>query len=606
MRISSQTSESVPDRRLLPVCRAVMAAGILLFWAWYNADVVFKTQSHTLFLLDGVFFRDMLAQPAGLLRYVSRFFTHCGYFPLLGGALLALCWLGVETLQARALCLPDRLRPASCLIPAILTAAQTYAGYYIYTSYDGSLLFGLPLGLAVMYAQMILLRRLTGRRGGLWAGLLVITLAYAVAGSFGWIGGLAAAAYAWCGQSRRRAILWTAAALLAAVALPVIAYRFVWYAPMHVCRYAPLPDSHTPEAVAALIVAAVCIALLAASVRLKPRPSVRRFALPGLLLGMALCFVFSFRDTNFRAELRMQRMLSEADFDGIIRLADRLPEPSRAVAAYRAIALDYNGQLGNALFRIPYAYTAIPAKAKVPAELVHEREFSLFASCINNCYMVTMTQVVNYGLRPADLQFYALCALFNGEDNLAVKNLSTLGKTIFYRKWAARHAAYLNRREDFLSHPVYGRIAEAMSDENQLTNGNANVIEFYLRLERGERLLYERHLMDCLYVKNLDAFWARAPRIPELFDEIPVHIQEALALIGLADGEDISAYHISPAIYQRVESFIAQAGSFGTNFEAARISLESTYGDLYGYYYFFRSLLEPQSEHFESGESAVN
>ena len=64
-----------------------------------------------------------------------------------------------------------------------------------------------------------------------------------------------------------------------------------------------------------------------------------------------------------------------------------------------------------------------------------------------------------------------------------------------------------------------------MSDENQLTNGNANVIEFYLRLERGERLLYERHLMDCLYVKNLDAFWARASRIPELFDEIPVHIQ---------------------------------------------------------------------------------
>ena len=83
MRISSQTSESVPDRRLLPLCRAVMAAGILLFWALYNADVVFKTQSHTLFLLDGVFFRDMLAQPAGLLRYVSRFFTHCGYLPLL-------------------------------------------------------------------------------------------------------------------------------------------------------------------------------------------------------------------------------------------------------------------------------------------------------------------------------------------------------------------------------------------------------------------------------------------------------------------------------------------------------------------------------------------
>ncbi|MBQ5997474.1 MAG: hypothetical protein IJL64_06375 [Bacteroidales bacterium] len=604
MRTSSPTSESAPIRHLLPVCRTVMATGILLFWAWYNADVIFKTQSHTLFLLDGDFFRDMLAQPAGLLRYVSRFFTHCGYFPLLGGTLLALLWLGVEMLQARALHLPDWLRPVSCLIPAVLTAAQTYAGYYIYTSYDGSLLFGLPLGLAVMYTQIILLRKLTIQRGGLWTGLLLTTLTYGLAGSFGWIGGLVAAIYAWCKLPARRAVLWTAAALLAAVVLPLAAYRFVWYAPLHVCRYAPLPDSSTPEAVAALAVAAVCTALLAAAVRLKPQKDLYRLALPALVLGMALCFLFSFRDTNFRAELRMQRLLAEGAFDEIIRRADRLPQPSRAVTAYRAIALDYNGQLGNALFRIPYAYTAIPAK--VPAEVVHEREFSLFASCINNCYMVTMTQVVNYGLRPADLQFYALCALFNGEDNLAVKNLSTLGKTIFYRKWAAEHAAYLSQPEDFLSHPVYGRIASAMSDENQLTNGNANVIEFYLRLKQGERLLFERHLMDCLYLKNLDAFWARAPRIPDLFDEIPVHIQEALALIGIVDGEDISAYHISPAIYQRVESFIAQTGSFGNNFEAARTALESTYGNMYGYYYFFRSLLDTESEQPEPGESSVN
>lgn len=603
MTKSSSTVTASESGRFRPwPCRAAAAVLMLLFWAWYNADMLYKIQDNTLFLCTSDFFREMLRQPAGLLNYASRFFTQFCIFPLAGAALLTAWWMLAESLQARALRLTGTLRPLSCLVPFLFTAAQTRAGYYIYIDFDNAFLFSLPIGLCCAYAFILSIRRMRSDAARTALALALTVAGYAVIGSYAFIGGLAATLYAWDENKRHRSMLIIAAVIvmLLGIILPLIAFQTLWYAPLHTCQYAPLPSTRFPEVAGATAIAGGCVILLACIAPMLQRIS-GKAALCVLAAGLAGCFAGSFKNANFRAELRMQRMLEAGDFEGIIHRAAKLKSPTTAVSAYRAIALDFTGRIGDELFQFPYMYTAMPMRTEVPAHVIHEREFALYASCINNCYMVTMTQVVNYGLRPSDLKFYVQCALLNGENSLAIKNLYKLQHTLFHRRWAAGAVRLLTDPSAWEENAVAARIRENMSDEPILTSGSAGVIQYYMRITQGDLIHFERFLMDCLYTKELDLFWSRAGLIPSIYGEqIPVHVQEAIALIGLMDGEDISGFGILPAILQRTTQFIEQVNSFGNNFEAAKTALEASYGNLYSYFYYFRSLLSPSEENARS------
>lgn len=565
-----------------------------LYGAIYQYEILYKTQSYTLFLNSSTFFHDTLSQPGGLLIYISRFLTQTGYYPWLGGLLLAILYSAMEWTIGKVYHIPSRLYVLRLLIPILLLVTISHVGYFIYTSFDGSFLFSFPIGILATIGIMACINPIKRGFCKIITGILLCLAGYLIFGVYALGGGLFSILLYFPSCSNKLRILLGGCGILFLGLIPIIAYHFLFYQPLHACFWHPLPDFAY-----SLVCYGVLLTFLTLGIftllrprflTLKDSPLTPRSTLWVILL-LGVGFIVSYRDASFRAELKAQRLLYEMEWQKILDITQQAP-PSRALSAYRAIALDYTGQLGNQLFVYPYAYQPHPVQGAT-SDIVYGRDLSLFASCVNNSYMKTMTSVVNYGLRPYDLQMYIRCALLNHEHALATRYLTLLNQTLFYKSWVKKHFNYVAKPETLYEDPLYDFISEYEPETNQLTSGGSNVVEYYLTIEQGSAKIFERFLMDCLYTKELTLFWTRSANIPSLFgNEIPVHIQEALALIDLIDGRDISAFAISEAIQLRTTDFVSQLQSFGNDFESGRTALEAAFGQTYGYYYFFRSLKE--------------
>lgn len=597
-------SAGAPSRQVLPGmktgCRCLFFVFAWLFLGLYNSEVLYKTQDFNLFLCgDHAFFTSMLQHQGGLLTYAGRYLTQFFYFPLLGAAMLALLLSLLEWAVSQLVPLKGYASLLHFVPSLLLLLAQTSVGYYIYLEWEPSFLFITVLGtlLALGAAASFRCFNRSGAALRVILALLLVAAVWAVAGSFMWL--TACCITAECLKRKDGGLSrYTGAAALPAAFVCLVASGSLFYAGFGETLTAPLPDISFFEPVVPVLLSGMAVVLLtfmAQNTRTDaPGTSATWKKSAGLLAAGCLAVaLLSYHDANFRTELTLQHLFTEQDWDGIFRKAEKVRRPTRAISAYRAVALANTpgSALGNCFFDYDFDYKPVKCRKEVPERILYYADFELCTSVINSSYRWNAEFCAKYGYRPALLKSMIMAALVNRELNLATRYLKILNQTTFHKIWALRTTHYLNDIHTLYEIPFYQAIIDRLPSEDIIEDFNGTTYLFSYLGEEPDML--ERSLIVSLYFKRIDVFCAKLKRLSDDYvRSLPIGIQEGIAFAGLAVDESyLEQFSVPQVIMSNVREFQRRLNAT-TSWEEAREELKPQFGGTVPYYMVFGDVAE--------------
>ena len=110
-------------------------AFFVILWlvlAFFESVQLYRVQDLSLFLNTGLFFKEMMALPAGMLSYIACFFIQFFYYPAVGAAIYVVLLYVVYLLVRKVFNISSRWALAALLPVVFLLATNVYMGYWIY------------------------------------------------------------------------------------------------------------------------------------------------------------------------------------------------------------------------------------------------------------------------------------------------------------------------------------------------------------------------------------------------------------------------------------------------------------------------------------------
>jgi hypothetical protein len=302
-------------------------------------------------------------------------------------------------------------------------------------------------------------------------------------------------------------------------------------------------------------------------------------------------FYFSFRDSNFRLELRLQHLTEKYEWEEIIKEAEKAQEPTEAIAAYRAIALANTNQLLERFFDFNYQYKNPSTSIRINSDfriLYYYSDLYFHASFTNAAYLWSMEFWVGAGANFYLLKQMALCAMLNGEKELASKYFNLLKQSLFYKKWAEEQEQYNNDPKMLMEHPVYKQIKYYMPKENFVIPIDRSLPVYYMFLRESFYKNAERGILAALYLKDFNQFM----RIMQAMDgknELSACMQEGLIIYAAFSNDFalLEKFRIDKRLKEKVIYCVNEYKKYGNNPDLLKERLKKNYKGTYCYYYFF-------------------
>jgi len=600
---------NLPAKWLSIFTRIIFFLFSFWFLGVYNDELLYKLQSYSFFLYNPVFAGDTLNQSAGLLVYLSRFLTQFLYYPLLGALLLSLGLSGMEWWISRLFKIPSRYLLLSFIPPGLILLAQTSIGYALYYSLETSVVFSLVLGTLFALLLFTFYRKVRNFSWGVWVALLVIFSFYFVIGVYALVA-LMMLLIERIVNKEKYAWWLLAGALLIGAFLPFVSVRYVFYETYGSGVFSPFPRSFFKEMFVFVVLAQVVLVVYSGLFFFKGVREVRDIEdiknvegkeVLGKVMGgnfLLFClfvlavFYFSFRDNEFKLELKLQRWVEKHKWNEIITEAEKTPEPTKAIAAYRAIALAQTNQLSQRLFDFPCQYKSPAADymTKNFRKVYYHSELFFYASFTNVAYLWNMEFMMGVGTNFHLLKQMALCSILNGEKELASRYLNLLKQSLFYKKWAIKQERYNNNPIALLENPVYHQIKQHMPEENFIIPMQ-HTLPIYYKFLWGNSLSknLERAVLANLYIKDLNSYvqimqYVNLPELPDC-------MQEALIIHAMINNDYslLSRFRINNQLKEKVTSFVSECQKqrkLNISQQEAKQRLKN-YKGTYSYHYFF-------------------
>ena len=595
---------NLSDRQLVIFARTIFFLFSFWFLGVYNAEVLYKLQARSLFLHNPEFASDILNQSAGFLIYISRFLMQFLYYPLLGALLLSVGLLGIEWWISRLFKVPVRYFFVSFIPPGLILLAQTSIWYALYHRFEVSTVFSLVLGALFALLLFTFYRKVRNFAWGIWIALLVF-LAF-----FFLIGVYALVALMMVGIERvvnkeKYAVPLLIGGLLIGVFLPFVAGKYIFHESYMVGVVAPLPDPFFKRVFVFSVLSQVGLIFYSVLFlfkglkeikdikEVKEKKGLDKVVGANLLLfcfSLFAVFYFSFRDGNFRLELKLQRLTEKYEWDEVIKEAEKAQEPTKAIAAYRVIALANTDQLSQRLFDFNYQNKP-SASAYMDGfqRLYYYSELFFHASFPNVAYLWNMEFLVSMGSNFHLLKQMALCAMLSGEKELASKYLNLLKQSLFYKKWAEKQERYNDNPDTLMENPVYKQIKQYMPEENFVIPVNYSLPIYYMFLEKSFVKNKEKCLLAGLYTRDIKQFMQDMQSV-QSDDELPVCVQEGLLIYAIANNDFrvLERFRIDGKLKEKVTRFVNEYKRYGNNPNLAEEKLRKNYKGTYCYFYFFK------------------
>ncbi len=316
------------------------------------------------------------------------------------------------------------------------------------------------------------------------------------------------------------------------------------------------------------------------------------------LLFMAGCvYHFWYKDANFHHELRMQRCVEQADWEGVIKEgAKQKDEPTRAIVMMHNLALSRLGRQCQEMYQFPKGSKKADTPLPVAMYHVAGRLILYQYGAMNECHRICMEEGVEYGWNVEQLKYMARCAIFNKETQAARKFLDILRQTSYYGDWADHMETLLNDPKQLANDSETGPITHMLHYSDRLDAVNGYVEKFLMnnlaKQDADDLYFQEQAVLAAMWTRNPDLFWPRFEQYVKLHgeDKMPPRIfQEAAWLFAnMQRQEGLDEWELEPGVKESLNGFMRQMQNFRKAPSASgRNSLLAYFGTTYYFEYFF-------------------
>lgn len=308
-------------------------------------------------------------------------------------------------------------------------------------------------------------------------------------------------------------------------------------------------------------------------------------------------------DKNFKHELRMYRALDEFRFDDVLgeMPKDGEDSPTNLMVLYKNIALMHTGQIdkmfetGNCGIK-PQPNDSLQIRT---SQLGGPLVYYMFGQ-MNYSNRWAIENSVKYGLSFRNLKMMARTALFNQEFEAAAKYLAMLKNSIFHRRWALEHEAWMLNSTNFYQSVEYQKLSPLLNDDENTLNGDNGLCEKFLLehfsdlIHANSPLLEDVIMCMSLWAKDYYAFCihfynyvTNHPDAP-----IPALYQEGAILLGNAEESPITlnGFQFDIPIREKYKQFVQdyyQLRQQGIDEQEMGRRLKPLFGSTYWWYYYF-------------------
>lgn len=315
----------------------------------------------------------------------------------------------------------------------------------------------------------------------------------------------------------------------------------------------------------------------------------------GILFPLVLFIGLGWCAKNFNENViltaRFQNLSWQQDWETIIKESRQAKQPSRAVAAYYAIALEETDQLLDGMFDIAYEFPKLKLKKHEGSE-----EYGLFvtdcnfhAGLLNASYRCAMDHLVMNGPRLYMYKRLAVCSLLNGEEMLCRKYLRLIAQMPFEQSFVEKYEAMLDNPELIAQDPELAHVRLLIPQEDKFEQNYQPpaFLGYNVGLYTGSDYTLITSAAACLYSKDLVRFLQRAKVMQQKRLRFPPCMQEAIAILGLRDPNILKQFpQVSQYSSQQVRSFLFDAKPYIKDRLKLRHELKDRWLGTYAYYYY--------------------
>lgn len=526
-----------------PLLSLLFGVAVVIFWAVpYVGGLCFQEQ-YQMFLFDSGYFLERIVLPGGLADYISEFLVQFYYMPVLGGAIIALLLMGIQT--------------------AVWGLMKQYGARHDFPGYLLSFLPSIALWCA-MGDQNVLLSFVVALFGALVIGwihnrfhnrLVKVVFELVSTALVYWLLGLVVFLYAvlMIGDTLKNAkqkgnvfsgIGYSAVILILTVAWILLTTQTLQYPLYRI--FAGLNYYRYPGAISPLPFVVMVWAVVIPFLGMIPchRKSLQKLQQSKVVIVLSYVLVIvaswfgiktSFDEMTYEL-IDYDFLVRTEQWDKIIEKAEKKPATTPLGVSCVNLALSQKGMLADRLFEFYQngGEGLFPTFTRDMISPVSTAEIFFRLGMVNDAerYMFEAQEAIpNYRKSARLTRRIIECDIINGNYKVAAKLLRRLQKTLFYSNWANQTMALLGNEKAINRHPIYGKLRKYREKKQDFLFSDREMDQMLGLLflnDNHNKMAYEYLMCYELLQRDMEKFMQYYPlgrfvgydHIPRTFQEI--------------------------------------------------------------------------------------
>ena len=527
-----------------PLLSLLFGVAVVIFWAVpYVGGLCFQEQ-YQMFLFDTGYFLERIVLPGGLADYISEFLVQFYYMPVLGGAIIALLLMGIQT--------------------AVWGLMKQYGARHDFPGYLLSFLPSIALWCA-MGDQNVLLSFVVALFGALVIGwihnrfhnrLVKVVFELVSTALVYWFLGPVVFLYAalMIGDTLKNAkqkgnvfsgIGYSAGILILTIAWILLTTQTLQYPLYRI--FAGLNYYRYPGTISPLPFVVMVWAVVIPFLGMIPchRKSLQKLQQSKVVIVLSYVLVIVASWFGIKASFdEMTYDLIDYDFlvrteqwDKIIEKAEKKQATTPLSVSCVNLALSQKGMLADRLFEFYQngGEGLFPTFTRDMISPVSTAEIFFRLGMVNDAerYMFEAQEAIpNYRKSARLTRRIIECEIINGNYQVAAKLLRRLQKTLFYSNWANQTMALLGNEKAINRHPIYGKLRKYREKKQDFLFSDQEMDQMLGLLflnDNHNRMAYEYLMCYELLQRDMEKFMQYYPLGRFVgYDHIPRSFQEIL------------------------------------------------------------------------------
>lgn len=526
-----------------PLLSLLFGVAVVIFWSVPFVGGLCFQEQYQMFLFDTGYFLERIVLPGGLADYISEFLVQFYYMPVLGGAIIALLLMGIQT--------------------AVWGLMKQYGARHDFPGYLLSFLPSIALWCA-MGDQNVLLSFVVALFGALVIGwihnrfhnrLVKVVFELVSTALVYWLLGPVVFLYAvlMIGDTLKNAkqkgnvfsgIGYSAVILILTVAWILLTTQTLQYPLYRI--FAGLNYYRYPGAISPLPFVVMVWAVVIPFLGMIPchRKSLQKLQQSKVVIVLSYVLVIvaswfgiktSFDEMTYEL-IDYDFLVRTEQWDKIIEKAEKKPATTPLSVSCVNLALSQKGMLADRLFEFYQngGEGLFPTFTRDMISPVSTAEIFFRLGMVNDAerYMFEAQEAIpNYRKSARLTRRIIECEIINGNYKVAAKLLRRLQKTLFYSNWANQTMALLGNEKAINRHPVYGKLRKYREKKQDFLFSDREMDQMLGLLflnDNHNKMAYEYLMCYELLQRDMEKFMQYYPlgrfvgydHIPRTFQEI--------------------------------------------------------------------------------------